>query len=144
MVIMQALVPFLIALFAFPTWAAGNSSTPRGGTMPTAGSSVTTGAIAPPQAPFGIVLPQTCTIVGPTRVVGDDVFEWWLDCGPEGNRASRATFGAVLEQQGWSSCGSGLAAARWWKDGRTTTVTESEGPSSPFRVIQGPRGSECP
>jgi hypothetical protein len=74
-------------------------------------------------APTGFEPPQACAYVA-APVVGADQTDWTLDCGSSNSNA-RAFFGAALAQQGWTSCGSGLAAAQWRKNNVTLGVVES-------------------
>lgn len=142
MIIRRTLAAFFIALHIGANGLAILS--PSSAAQPAETPSTTTGpANAPPSVPLEIDLPPACIVVSPGRVV-DGAFEWSLDCGPLANVAARATLGRVLEEQGWTFCESGLAAARWWKNGITTTVLESEGASSPFRVIQRGGQNGCP
>jgi hypothetical protein len=74
-------------------------------------------------APTGFVIPQACAYVVPP-VVGAAQTEWKVDCAATNNNA-RGTLGAALTQQGWASCGSGLASAQWRKNDVMLTVSES-------------------
>ena len=74
-------------------------------------------------APTGFVIPQACAYVVPP-VVGAVQTDWKVDCGAANNNA-RGTLGAALTQQGWTSCGSGLASAQWRKNDVMLTVVES-------------------
>jgi hypothetical protein len=69
------------------------------------------------------VIPQACAYVVPP-VVGAVQTDWKVDCGAANNNA-RGTLGAALTQQGWTSCGSGLASAQWRKNDVMLTVVES-------------------
>ncbi len=87
---------------------------------------VTSGAVpattASP-APTGFVLPQACAYVVPPAVSADQT-DWKVDRGPANNNA-RGALGPALTQQGWISCGSGLAAAPWRKSDVMLAVVES-------------------
>ncbi len=74
-------------------------------------------------APTGFVLPQACAYVVPPAV-GAEQTDWKVDCGSTNNNA-RGTLGPALTQQGWISCGSGLAAAQWRKNDVMLAVAES-------------------
>lgn len=74
-------------------------------------------------APTGFVLPQACAFVVPP-VVGADQTDWTIECGPKNNDA-RGALEPALAQQGWTSCGAGLAEARWRKNDVILAVVES-------------------
>jgi hypothetical protein len=74
-------------------------------------------------APTGFVLPQACAYVVPP-VVGADQADWKVDCGAANNNA-RGTLGLALAQQGWTSCGAGLATEQWRKNDLMLAVAES-------------------
>ena len=74
-------------------------------------------------APTGFVLPQACAYLVPPAV-GADQTDWKVDCGSANNNA-RGTLGPALTEQGWISCGSGLAAAQWRKNDVMLAVAES-------------------
>jgi len=80
-------------------------------------------ATAASAAPTGFVIPQACAYVVPP-VVGAVQTEWRVDCGTANNNA-RGTLGPALAQQGWTSCGSGLASAQWRKNEVMLSVSES-------------------
>lgn len=73
--------------------------------------------------PTGFVIPQSCAYVVPP-VVGADQTDWKIDCGA-GNNDARGVLGTALTQQGWTSCGSGLASAQWRKNNVMLAVAES-------------------
>lgn len=73
-------------------------------------------------APTGFVPPQACAYVA-APAVGADRTDWQIDCGA--NNDARGILGAALAQQGWRSCGSGLATAQWRKNDVLLAVTES-------------------
>jgi hypothetical protein len=75
-------------------------------------------------APTGFVIPQACAYVAPPAISTDRT-DWMIDCGAANNGNARGTIGAALEQQGWTSCGLGLASAAWRKNGVMVAVTES-------------------
>lgn len=75
-------------------------------------------------APTGLVLPAACAYVVPP-VVSPDQTAWKIDCGAANNNNARGTFGPALAQQGWTSCGVGLAAAEWRKNDVMLAVVES-------------------
>jgi hypothetical protein len=81
-------------------------------------------ATAAVPAPTGFMLPAACAFVAPP-VVNADQTEWKIDCGAGNNNNARGTFGAALAQQGWTSCGVGLAAAQWRKNDVMLSVLES-------------------
>lgn len=58
-------------------------------------------------------------------VVGTDQTEWKVDCGAANDRNARGTLGPALAQQGWTSCGAGLATAQWRKNDLMLGVAES-------------------
>jgi hypothetical protein len=94
-----------------------------GGTRGFVDSGTFPATIASP-APTGFVVPQACAyVVAP--VVGTAQTEWKIDCGAANNNNARGTLGAALMQQGWTSCGSGLASAQWRKSDVMLTVSES-------------------
>jgi hypothetical protein len=74
-------------------------------------------------APTGFVLPQACAYVVPP-VISADQTDWKVDCGAANNNA-RGTLGAALAQQGWASCGTGLATAHWRKNDVMLAIAES-------------------
>jgi len=80
-------------------------------------------ATAASPAPTGFVLPQSCAFVAPPAVSTDQT-DWKVDCGAANNNA-RAALGPALMQQGWTSCGAGLASAQWRKNDVTLAVAES-------------------
>jgi hypothetical protein len=69
------------------------------------------------------VVPQACAYVVPP-VVGTVQTEWKIDCAANNNNA-RGTLGVALAQQGWTSCGGGLASAQWRRNDVMLTVSES-------------------
>lgn len=73
-------------------------------------------------APTGFTPPQACAYVAPP-VIGADQTDWRIDCGADSD--ARGILGAALTQQGWRSCGGGLATARWRKNDVMLAVTES-------------------
>jgi hypothetical protein len=75
-------------------------------------------------APTGLVLPAACAFVAPP-VVSADQTDWKIDCGAANNSNARGTFGSALTQQGWTSCGAGLATAQWRKNAVMLAVAES-------------------
>ena len=81
-------------------------------------------ATAASPAPTGFVLPQACAYVA-APVVGTDQTDWKIDCGAPNNNNARGTFAPALTQQGWTSCGAGLAAAQWRKNDVMLSVSES-------------------
>ena len=80
-------------------------------------------ATAASPAPTGFVLPQACAFVVPP-VVGADQTEWKVDCGAANNNNARGILGPALTQQGWTSCGSGLATEQWRKNDLMLGVSE--------------------
>jgi len=74
-------------------------------------------------SPAGFVLPQACAFIVPP-IVGADQTEWKVDCGAANNNA-RGILGPALAQQGWTSCGAGLATERWRKNDVMLGVSES-------------------
>jgi hypothetical protein len=81
-------------------------------------------ATAASPAPTGFVLPAACAFVA-APVVSADQTDWMIDCGAANNNNARGTFGPALAQQGWTSCGAGLAAAQWRKNDVMLSVSES-------------------
>ncbi len=80
--------------------------------------------------PNGLILPQGCAYVGIPTTDRDGVSVIWkVDCGATANRDARGTLGPAFTQQGWTSCGSGLASEIWRQD--TSRLTVSEGSGSP-------------
>jgi hypothetical protein len=75
-------------------------------------------------APTGFVLPQSCAYVVPP-VVGVAQTDWRVDCGAANNNNARGSLGPALAQQGWISCGAGLATERWRKNDLMLSVSES-------------------
>jgi hypothetical protein len=75
-------------------------------------------------APTGFVLPQSCAYVVPP-VVGADQTDWKVDCGAASNNNARGSLGPALAQQGWISCGAGLATEHWRKNQLMLGVSES-------------------
>jgi hypothetical protein len=75
-------------------------------------------------APTGFVIPQACAYVVPP-VVGTVQTEWKVDCGAANNNNARGTLGPALTQQGWTSCGTGLATAQWRKNDVMLAIAES-------------------
>jgi hypothetical protein len=51
--------------------------------------------------------------------------DWWVDCGSASNGDARATLGRALMEQGWTSCGAGLASAQWRKNSVVLGIAES-------------------
>jgi hypothetical protein len=74
-------------------------------------------------SPTGFTLPQACAYVVPPAVSTDQT-DWKIDCGAANNNA-RGTLGPALTQQGWTSCGSGLATAQWRKNDVMLAIAES-------------------
>lgn len=74
--------------------------------------------------PTGFVLPQACAFVAPP-VVGTDTTVWAVECGAQANRDARGTLGGAFMQQGWTSCGAGLATMSAKKNGVMLGVSES-------------------
>jgi hypothetical protein len=81
-------------------------------------------ATAASPAPTGFVLPQACAFVVPP-VVGADQTDWKIDCGAANNNNARGTLGPAFVQQGWTSCGAGLATEQWRKNDLMLGVSES-------------------
>jgi hypothetical protein len=80
--------------------------------------------------PTGFALPVGCAFVGmPTADPDGLVVSWRFDCGVDANRDARGTLTSAFQEQGWVSCGSGLANSVWRKD--TALLTVSEGSGSP-------------
>jgi len=80
-------------------------------------------ATAASPTPTGFVLPQSCAYVVPPAVSTDQT-DWKVDCGAANNNA-RGALGPALIQQGWMSCGAGLASAQWRKNDVMLAVAES-------------------
>lgn len=74
-------------------------------------------------APTGFVPPQACAYVAAPVVTADQT-DWRLDCGAANNNA-RGILGQALAQQGWTSCGSGVATAQWRRNNVMLAVSES-------------------
>ncbi len=69
---------------------------------------------------------------------------WIIDCMPQGNRNARATVGPMLESEGWSACGSGLASATWTLRDLVITVSQGGGPPPGYiRLTQRPVAGSC-
>jgi len=66
-----------------------------------------------------------------------------VDCGAARNRSARDTAGAALAQQGWTSCGSGLASATWSKGATMIGVSEPADAAVGFRITQRPKVDPC-
>ena len=93
-------------------------------------------ATATRPAPTGFTLPQACAYVEPP-IVGTDQTDWSIDCGTANNSNARGTLGPSLAQQGWASCGSGLATAQWRKANVMVGVVESSlAPGQYMRLTQ--------
>lgn len=90
-------------------------------------------------APRGFVLPQSCAYVVPP-VVGADQTDWKVDCGAANNNNARGSLGPALAQQGWISCGAGLATEHWRKNDLMLGVSESSLAAGDYpRLTQGVR-----
>ena len=96
--------------------------------------------------PAGFTLPLGCAYVG-QPAVGADASQWDIDCGAASND-TRGTLASPLTQQGWTSCGAGLANASWAKGTARITVSEGAGgPGGYPRLTQPARpaaSSSCP
>ena len=90
-------------------------------------------------APAGFVLPQACAYAVPP-VVGADQTDWKVDCGAANNNNARGILGPALTQQGWTSCGAGLATEHWRKNNLMLGVSESSLAAGDYpRLTQGAR-----
>jgi len=89
-------------------------------------------------APVGFVLPQACAFVA-TPSIALAQTDWWIDCGQAKDRDIRGTLAPDLVRQGWTSCGSGLAAAQWRKGNAALVLSESSlAPGDYPRLTQPP------
>lgn len=78
--------------------------------------------------PNGFTPPQGCAYVGrPTSDQPELAVTWKADCGALANRNARGTLGPAFTEQGWISCGSGLATATWRKGTSRLSVAEGSG-----------------
>jgi hypothetical protein len=75
-------------------------------------------------APSGFTLPQACAFVA-TPSVSVAQTDWLIECGPSKDRDARGTLAPELIRQGWSLCGSALAAAQWRKGNTALLISES-------------------
>lgn len=130
----------------------GAGSTPSALVSPSLGqiaaSTRTEGSSAsetPVPTPTGFVLPTGCRYVGAPAFTADSI-EWRFDCGSEGNRDARGALAPAFSQQGWTSCGPGLATASWISGAAMLTVVESSlAPGDYPRLIRRMRTSTaCP
>jgi hypothetical protein len=94
-------------------------------------------------APTSFVLPQSCAYVVPP-VVGTNQTDWRVDCGAANNNA-RGVLGPALAQQGWTSCGAGLASEQWRKNDLMLGVSESSLAAGDYPRLSQPArvGSPC-
>lgn len=102
-------------------------------------------ATAAQPAPTGFVMPQACVFVAAPLV--EALTTWGIDCGASANRDARGTLGLAFTQQGWSSCGVGLANATWMKGATRITVSEGSGAPGEYPKLtqpNSPEGSACP
>ncbi len=81
-------------------------------------------ATAASPAPPGFTLPQACAFVA-TPSVAPAQTDWLVECGASRDRDARGTLAPELTRQGWSLCGSGLAAAQWRKGTTALVISES-------------------
>ncbi len=117
----RAPTAILETAMAFGSFA--STPSPAATVAPSTSSPVST----PSPTPIGFVLPPGCAYVGP-RITGPEPSQnRQVDCGSDANRNARGTLGPVFTQQGWTSCGAGLATATWTKGETTLTVSESSG-----------------
>jgi len=95
-------------------------------------------------APTGFVLPQACAYVVPP-VVGVAQTDWKIDCGAANNNNARGSLGPALAQQGWISCGAGLATEQWRKENLMLSVVESSLAAGDYPRFSQPTrvGSPC-
>jgi hypothetical protein len=99
---------------------------------PTPSALATTAAAS--AGPLAFALPQDCRVVNSSRV--GQIDDWLIDCGSSRNRSARDTIGAALTQQGWLSCGFGLASAAWTKGATRVGVSEPADAAVGFRMTQ--------
>jgi hypothetical protein len=111
----------------------------RESSSPTPSAPATT--VAASAGPLAFALPQDCRVVNSIRV--GQIDDWLIDCGSSRNRSARDTIGAALTQQGWLSCGFGLASAAWAKGATRIGVSEPADAAVGFRVTQSPTVSPC-
>jgi hypothetical protein len=132
------------SLIALAIVSACGSIAPSSSAAPTGASSTAIASSTTPAASAGspaFSIPQDCRIVSSNRV--DQIDEWLIDCGSSRNQSARATMDPTLTQQGWVSCGSGLASASWAKGATMIGVSEPADVTVGFRVRQGPKVSPC-
>jgi len=103
------------------------------------GSATVRPTIIPPMTPAGLLLPARCRYVGFTD--GTVTQSWDIDCGASND--ARGLFTPPLVDAGWTSCGFGLAAARWRKDGFDLGISETASPDDPIRLLQLGANGPC-
>jgi hypothetical protein len=81
-------------------------------------------ATAASPAPSGFTLPQACVFAA-TPSVSPVQTDWLIECGPSKDRDARGTLAPELTRQGWTLCGSALAAAQWRKGNTALLISES-------------------
>ena len=98
--------------------------------------------------PNGFALPQSCAYVGQaTSESGGLAVVWKVDCGATANRSARAMLAPALTQQGWTSCGSGLASEIWRKSTSRLVIAEGSGAPGEYPLTTqrlSPTGGGCP
>lgn len=98
--------------------------------------------------PNGFALPQSCAYVGQATSEGGGLSVMWkVDCGAMANRSARATLAPALTQQGWISCGSGLASESWSKNTSRLAVAEGSGAVGEYPMMTqrlSVAGGGCP
>lgn len=104
--------------------------------------------------PNGLALPQGCAYVGPPTSDAEGLaVSWKVDCGAAANRDARGMLGSAFTQQGWVSCGSGLANEIWRKDTSRLRVSEGSGAPGEYPTLTqrlfytgggGPANTGCP
>jgi hypothetical protein len=101
--------------------------------------------------PNGFALPQNCAYVGQATSEGGGLsVTWKVDCGAIANRSARATLAPALTQQGWISCGSGLASEIWSKNTSRLAIAEGSGAAGDYPTMAqhlapaAPSNAGCP
>ena len=86
--------------------------------------------------PNGFALPQNCAYVGqPTSDADGLSVVWKVDCGATANRNARGMLGPALTQQGWVSCGNGLATEIWTNANAQIVMAEGSGAAGEYPML---------
>lgn len=121
------------------------SSTPS--TTPISTPSPSPSAVqSPAPTAIGFVLPAGCSYVG-SPVVGTDQTQWQFTCGSAADTNARGALAPAFTQQGWVSCGAGLANATWAKGTNRLIVSEGSGAPGEYPKLSQPRpgiATACP